>query len=63
MLTGQKRGEYLKFFKEEKVVIAKYTNEHSVAKAIRHFQGKNVKENSVRDWFCVIINIGTSIAE
>ena len=46
----KKRGEYLKFSKEEKIVIAKYASEHGVAKAIRHFQGKNVKENSVRDW-------------
>ena len=46
----KKRGEYLKFSEKEKAVIAKYASEHSVAKAVRHFQGKNVKENSVRDW-------------
>ena len=46
----KKRGEYLKFSEKEKAVIVKYTSEHGVAKAVRHFQGKNVKESSVRDW-------------
>lgn len=46
----KKRGEYLKFSEEDKVVIAKYASEHGVAKAVRHFQGKSVKESSVRDW-------------
>ena len=44
------RGEYLKFSEKEKAVIAKFASEHGVAKAVHHFQGKNVKENSVRDW-------------
>ena len=46
----KKRGEYLKFSEEDKVVIAKYASEHGVAKAVRHFQGKSVKESSVTDW-------------
>ena len=50
-VNGPKKwGEYLKFSKEEKVVIAKYASEHGVAKAIWHFQSKNAKENSVRGW-------------
>ena len=46
----KKRGEYLKFSEKEKAIIAKYASEHGVAKAVRHFQGKNIKESSVRDW-------------
>ena len=46
----KKRGEYLKFSEKEKAVVAKYASEHGVAKAVRHFRGKNVKESSVRDW-------------
>ena len=40
----------MKFSEKEKAVIAKYASEHGEAKAVRHFQGKNVKESSVRDW-------------
>ena len=43
----KKRGEYLKFSEKGKVVIVKYASEHSVAKAVRYYQGKNVKESSV----------------
>ena len=46
----KKRGEYLKFSEKEKAVIAKYTSEHGVPKVVCHFQGKNIKESSVRDW-------------
>jgi len=49
-IKGQKTGEYLKFSDKEKDVIAKYASKYCVAKAIRHFQGKSIKENSVRDW-------------
>ena len=41
----------MKFSEKEKVVIAKYASEHGVARAVCHYQGKNVKESSVlRDW-------------
>ena len=40
----------MKFSEKEKAVIAKYASGHGVAKAVRHFQGKNIKESSVRDW-------------
>ena len=47
----KKRGVNIwKFSEKEKAVIAKYASEHGVAKAVCHFQGKNVKESSVRDW-------------
>ena len=46
----KKRGEYNKLSPEEKAVIGKYASENGVSKAVRHFQDKNVKDSSVRDW-------------
>ncbi len=44
------RGAYTRISQEEKAVVAKYASEHGVAKAVKKFKEKNVKETSVRDW-------------
>ena len=48
--VSKKRGEYNKYSAKDKADIGKYASEHGVAKAVRHFKDKDVKESSVRDW-------------
>ena len=50
VVSKERRGEYAKHSEEEKATIGKYASEHEVAKTVRHFKGKNLKESSVRDW-------------
>uniref|UniRef100_A0A1X7U5E1 Uncharacterized protein n=1 Tax=Amphimedon queenslandica TaxID=400682 RepID=A0A1X7U5E1_AMPQE len=47
---AKKRGTYNKIYAEDKAPIGKYASEHSVAKAVRKFKGKDLKDSSVRDW-------------
>ena len=47
---GKKRGEYLKILQKDKLTIAKYASEYGVARSVRKFKDKNLKDSSVRDW-------------
>ena len=50
---GGRWGSYLSGSVEEKAQVATYTSTHSVRVAIKHFSkafGKDLKENTVRDW-------------
>ena len=40
----------MKINSEDKLAVAKYAAEHGVAKAVRRFKDKELKESSVRDW-------------
>ena len=46
----KKRGEYIKLTQNEKAAIGRYTSEHGITKAVRHYKEKDVKETSVWDW-------------
>ena len=49
----KKRGPYLSFTPEEKAKVAEYVSTHGVRAALRHYNqknGKELKENTVRDW-------------
>ena len=46
----KQRGEYIKLSPEEKAKIGKYASENGVARAVRKFSEKKVKESSIRDW-------------
>ncbi len=48
--VSKKRGEYSKHSAEDRVEIGKYASKHGVAKAVRQFNNKDVKESTVRDW-------------
>ena len=47
---GKKRGEYQKLSPEDKAIIAKYASDNGVARAVRKFKEKKLKESSARDW-------------
>ena len=46
----QPRGNYAKFFPVEKALVGKYASEHGLAKAVRYFKEKGLKESTVHDW-------------
>ncbi len=48
--VSKKRGEYSKHSAEDRLEIGKYASKHGVAKAVRQFNNKDVKESTVRDW-------------
>ena len=50
--NAKKRGSYLSFTPEEKAKVAEYASVNGVRAALRHFgeKGKQLKENTVRDW-------------
>ena len=47
---NMKRGRYHRFFQEEKAAIGKFASEHSVAKAVKKFKNKGVKDSTIRGW-------------
>ena len=52
-IEKKKRGPYLSFTPEEKAKVAEYASSHGVHAALRHYNqknGKELKENTVRDW-------------
>ena len=48
--NGKKHGQYSKFSDNEKALIGKYTSQHGVSRAVKHFTDMTLKESTVRDW-------------
>ena len=46
----------MKHSDKDKAIIGKYASEHGVARSLRQFREKNLKESSVREWKKAYLN-------
>ncbi len=59
--VSKKRGECSKHSADDRIEIGKYASEHGVAKTVRHFNNKDVRESTGKSCTIQSLKIGQSM--